>query len=36
MIIQDYEEKFEKLKTIMHHKEIQISDLRAQICTQDE
>ena len=28
-IIADYEGKFEKLKTIMHQKEVNISDLRA-------
>ena len=28
-IINDYEDKFDKLKSIMHQKEINLSDLRA-------
>ena len=35
-IIHDYEDKFGKLKSIMHQKEISLSDLRAQNMTLDE
>jgi len=35
-IIHDYEDKFSKLKSIMHQKEISLSDLRAQNMTLDE
>jgi len=35
-IINDYEDKFDRLKSIMHQKEISLSELRAQNMTLDE
>ena len=35
-IVTDYEDKFEKLKMILHQKEVMLSDLRAQLDTKDD
>ena len=35
-ILNDYEDKFDRLKSIMHQKEISLSELRAQNMTLDE